>query len=120
MTVRSTEASSAALNGDNALLNGGSFVFTDGDLGTGNVLATYTLQNPAHSTSTDGTSACAGLPAYVTPTRSGTIAGWAAKTSGNATRLTGHLSEITISSPVLTLGIPFLFSGWVATQGAGT
>jgi hypothetical protein len=120
MSVRSAEARSAALNAENALVNGGSIVFTDGDLGAGNTLATFTLQNPAFATSTDGTAACNGLPASVTPTGSGTIAGWKMLTSGAASRITGHASELTMSSKVVATGIAFTFTGFTRTNPAGT
>jgi hypothetical protein len=120
MSVRATNALNAALNAENALLNGGTIVFTDGDLGTGNVLATFTLSATAFATSTANSAACNGLPASVTPSGSGTIAGWIAKTSGAATVLTGHASELTMSSKVVASGIAFTFTGWTRTAGAGS
>ncbi len=120
MSVRATNALNAALNAENALLAGGSLVFTDTDLGAGTTLATFTLGSPAFATSTVNSAACNGLPASVTPSAGGTIAGWVAKTSGGATVLTGHAAELTMTSKVVTQGIAFTFSGWTRTAAVGT
>ena len=120
MSVKATATLNAELNAASALYNGGTLVFTDGDLGGGNVLATFTFAATAFATSTANSAACAGLPASVTPSASGTIAGWIAKTSGSATIETGHASELTMSSKVVVQGIAFTFNSFTRTNGAGT
>jgi len=120
MSVRSTLTLNASLNAEGPLANGGTLVFTDGDLGTGNVLATFTCPATAFSTSTTNSITILGVPASVTPSAGGTIAGWILKTSGAATIRTGHASELTMSSKVLVQGIAFTFNGLTTTGGAGS
>jgi len=120
MSVRSTLTLNASLNAEGPLANGGTLLFTDTDLGAGATLATFTCPATAFTTSTANSITTNGVPVSITPSASGTVAGWILKTSGGATIRTGHASELTMSSKVLVQGIAFTFSGLTTTGSAGT